>query len=41
MLMRNYLIAFILSFIVGYLITSLLISEDKPLGFIILNSNDE
>ena len=32
---------FLLSFIAGYLITSLLIGEDEPLGVIILNSKDE
>ena len=32
---------FLLSFITGYLITSLLIGEDEPLGVIILNSKDE
>jgi len=36
-----YFILFLLSFAIGYLTVSVLFVEDKPLGFIILNSNDE
>lgn len=35
------LLLFLLSFAIGYLTVSVLLVEDKPLGFIILNSNDE
>jgi len=37
----EYLAYFLISFAIGYLTVSALFVEDKPLGFIILNSNDE
>ena len=40
MLMRNYLIAFFLSFILGYFVMSLLLNDSEKVGVIFVQEND-